>query len=227
MPRWLQYTFAATIALLLVVAPLTYARYRHNRLRNFHIVRPGVLYRSGQLSRAGLARVIYDHGIKTVVTLRSGHLPGEPAPDLAEEEYCDREQIKYFRLPQQPWEAPDGSVPNEINVIKFREIMADPANYPVLVHCLAGKHRTGAMCAVFRMEHDHWTNQQALDELRFIGFDKLDETPDVLGYLESYRPAWVQATSLSTPSHSPHSYLEAQKQFVPLDYLPKAPVPRR
>jgi protein tyrosine/serine phosphatase len=194
MPRWLQYTFAALLVSVIVGAPLVYARYRHNRLRNFHVVRDGVLYRSGQLSKNGLIRVLHDYGIKTVVTLRSGKLPGELPPDLAEEEYCKKGEINYIRLPQLPWEGPDGSVPNEVNVIAFREIMRDPANYPVLVHCLAGKHRTGSMCAVFRMEQDYWTNQQAIDELRTYGFDKLDETLDVLGYMEQYRPTWISGT---------------------------------
>src|SRR5439155_22624086 len=118
----------------------------------------GVLYRSGQLSLSGLQRVLYDYRIKTVVTLRYCKQPGDPPPDLTEEEYCIKEEINYFRLPQLIWEGADGSCPNEVNVIAFREIVNDPANYPVLVHCLAGKHRTGAFCAVYRMEHDGWTN---------------------------------------------------------------------
>ncbi|HYV39841.1 MAG TPA: tyrosine-protein phosphatase, partial [Gemmataceae bacterium] len=89
------------------------------------------------------------------------------------------------------WDAPDGSVPNEVSVIKFREIMSNPANYPVLVHCLAGKHRTGAMCAVFRMEFDHWSNEQAIDELKLYGYDNVEEHLDLLGYLERYQPTWV------------------------------------
>jgi tyrosine-protein phosphatase SIW14 len=83
----------------------------------------------------------------------------------------------------------------KINVIKFREIMNNPANHPVLVHCLAGKHRTGAMCAVFRMEQDHWSNQQAIKEVELYGFDNLSETFDVLRYLEQYRPLWCQPTA--------------------------------
>jgi tyrosine-protein phosphatase SIW14 len=190
MSRWLQCFFAVLLALILVGAPLAYARYRHHRLRNFKVVREGVLYRSGQMTLSGLQRVLHDHGIQTVVTLRSAHQPGDPEPDEAEEEYCRKQGIIYLRLPQLPWGASDGSVPNDINVAKFRAIINNPANFPVLVHCLAGKHRTGAMCAVFRMEHDHWTNAQAIDELKLHGFDRLDETLDLLGYLESYRPAW-------------------------------------
>jgi len=112
MPRWLQYTFAISIALLILGAPLVYSRQRHNRIRNFHVVRDGVLYRSGQDSIAGLQRLIHDHRIKTVVTLRYPQKSGDRAPDLAEEEFCKKQEITYFRLPQKPWEAPDGSVPS-------------------------------------------------------------------------------------------------------------------
>ncbi len=188
MPRWLQYVFAACIAALLVGGPCAYARYRHHTLRNFHVVREGVLYRSGQLSLDGLKRVIHDHRIRTVVTLRYAQNPDDLPPDWEEEEYCRKEEINYFRLPQKPWEGPGGTVPNEVNVVKFREIMNDPANYPVLVHCLAGKHRTGAMCAIFRMEKDRWSNQQAIDELALYGYDNVGDHLDLLGYLARYRP---------------------------------------
>jgi tyrosine-protein phosphatase SIW14 len=188
MPRWLQCVFAGFILLLLVGGPCAYARYRHHTLRNFHVVHEGILYRSGQLTVAGLARLVHDYRIKTVVTLRDAHNPGDEPPDLDEEEWCRKEELNHFRLPQLPWLAHDGSVPNQVNVDRFLEIMNNPANYPVLVHCLAGKHRTGAMCAVFRMEHDHWTNQQAIDELELYGFENLYETLDVLDYLRNYQP---------------------------------------
>jgi tyrosine-protein phosphatase SIW14 len=140
-----------------------------------------------------------------VITLRAPSGPTDSPPDWAEEEYCKKEAINHFRLPQKEWEAADGSVPNEINVVKFREIMNNPANYPVLIHCLAGKHRTGAMCAVFRMEHDHWTNQQAIDELSLYGYDNVTDHADVQGYLKRYRPTWAPSVRMGrgeTPTQS-------------------------
>jgi tyrosine-protein phosphatase SIW14 len=190
MPRWLQYTFACFIGLLLFGVPCVYARYCYRTWRNFHVVSDGILYRSGQLTLDGLAQVVHDFRIKTVVTLRDAHIVGDDPPDLDEEEWCRKEELNHFRLAPQPWVAADGSVPNLVNVVKFREIMSNPANYPVLVHCLAGKHRTGAMCAVFRMEHDHWTNQQAIDELEVYGYDNVQEHLDLLGFLTAYRPRW-------------------------------------
>jgi tyrosine-protein phosphatase SIW14 len=191
MPRWLQYTFAGFIAILLVGIPCVYARYRYQALRNFHVVREGVLYRSGQLSLNGLAQVVHDFRIRTVVSLRDAHVPGNEPPDKGEEEWCVKEELNYFRMAPRPWIAGDGSVPNEINVVKFCEIMNNPANYPVLVHCLAGKHRTGAMCAVYRMEHDHWNNRQAIEELDRYGYDNIQEHLDLLEFLQKYQPTWA------------------------------------
>ena len=81
------------------------------RGRNFHIVREGVLYRSGQISVEGLQRLVHDYQIKTVITLRDAQRPGDPPPDLAEEEWCRKEEILHVRIPPRAWEAADGSVP--------------------------------------------------------------------------------------------------------------------
>lgn len=177
---------------VIVGVPVGYASYRNANLRNFAPVKPGVLYRSGQLSLTGLQRVINDFGIHTVITLRDAEIAGNRPPDWREEQFCKDQDIKYVRLRPQHWYAPPtgGPVPAEAGLKRFLAIMDDPANYPVLVHCFAGIHRTGAYMAVYRMEVDHWDNTAALDELRACGYRHLDDEWDVLGYLESYQPRW-------------------------------------
>jgi protein tyrosine/serine phosphatase len=180
-------TFAGLLTVaFLIAAPVVYAVHERNQMRNFHVVKDGVLYRSGQMSLPGLKRVVHDYGIKFVVSLRDSAQP----TDLAEEQYCKDEGIQFARMPPRHWEAPVGPAPVEENVVRFRAIMADPANYPVLVHCFAGVHRTGAFCAIYRMEQDHWTNTEAIRELKESGYINLDEELDVLGYLEAYKPTW-------------------------------------
>ncbi len=108
---------------------------------------------------------------------------------LAEEEYCRAEEINYYRISPQSWLAPDGRLPAaEVGVRRFRKIMEDPKNYPVLIHCFAGIHRTGAFCAIYRMEYEHWTNAQAIAEMRACGYKDLDDEEDLLDYLEQYQP---------------------------------------
>jgi len=105
-----------------------------------------------------------------------------------------------LRLPPLNWWAIDGSVPAEVNVRKFLEIMDDPNNYPVLIHCFAGSHRTGAYCAIYRMEYEHWSNEDAMDEMRAAGYLSIYDDWDILGYLERYRPRWkARADGTSLP----------------------------
>jgi tyrosine-protein phosphatase SIW14 len=190
MPRSLSYLFGTLIAGLIVAGPLVYAKYRHHALRHFHVVEEGILYRSGQLTLDGLKRLIHDRGIKTVITLRDAAQPGNPAPDLEEEKYCRSQELNYLRIPPQPWWASDGSVPAARGVKQFVEVLRDPANYPVLIHCFAGIHRTGAYCAVYRMEFHHWDNARAIAEVVAHGYDNLNEEMDLLSFLENYRPEW-------------------------------------
>ena len=192
MPRLLPRLFGLFIVFLLVAGPFAYSRYRQATMRGFHVVQDGVLYRSGQMSLDGLKRVIHDFGIKTIITLRDATHPGDGPPDLEEEKYCKAEELNYIRIPPRSWEeASDGTVPADQGVKRFLQIMNDPANYPVLVHCFGGIHRTGAFCAVYRMEHDHWSNAQAIAEMRVYGYRNIEDEWDLLGYLEKYRPSWM------------------------------------
>jgi tyrosine-protein phosphatase SIW14 len=190
MPRSVKLFYAALIVVLIIGGPLAYARHRHNRWRNFHVVRDGVLYRSGQVSLDGLQRICHDYQIKTVITLRDAQRPGDPPPDRADEEWCIKEEINFVRITPRAWEAADGSAPAAQGVAVFLQVMKDPANYPVLIHCLAGKHRTGAYCAVYRMECEKWTNQQAIEEMKVYGYDNVQEHLDLLTFLENYQPTW-------------------------------------
>ena len=190
MPRFLPYLLGTLLAVLLIAGPIGYASYRSTHFRNLHVVREGVLYRSGQLSRFGLQCTIHDHNIKTVVTLRDALYPDQAPPDRTEEAYCRAQEINYYRISPRNWWAPDGSVPAEEGVRQFREIMDNPNNYPVLVHCFAGIHRTGAYCAIYRMEYQHWSNAQAIAEMRALGYRDLEDEWDLLTYLEEYVPRW-------------------------------------
>jgi protein tyrosine/serine phosphatase len=212
MPRAFRYLFSLLILALLIVGPIAYASYRSAQFRNFRIVRDGILYRSGQMSLSGLKQILRDYEIRTVVSLRDAAHKGDPPPDLAEEEYCKKEEINYVRISPAEWWASDGSVPAEKGVSRFRDLMRDPANYPVLVHCFAGIHRTGAFCAVYRMEFEHWSNAEAINEMKAYGYRNIDDEWDLLGYLEKYQPTWKKTNEINAPERSVSYYHPTLKE---------------
>jgi protein tyrosine/serine phosphatase len=185
MPRSIHLALALLIATLLVAGPWWYKLAYERHYRSFHVVQEGVLYRSGQLDVEGLKRIVRDYRIKTIISLRDK----ETQSDLQEVEWADKVCLNHVRIPPRPWSAADGSVPAEEGLATFRRVMDDPANYPVLIHCFAGIHRTGAYCAVFRIDYHGWTNREAIAEMRTLGYVTLDGDQDILAFLEHYRPA--------------------------------------
>jgi protein tyrosine/serine phosphatase len=200
MRRLLVSVLGVATVLALIVGPVVYAFHEEKQTLNLRVVRDGVLYRSAQMTPHGLKRVIHDYGIRTVVSLRDEDRPD----DLAEEAYCRKEEVNFYRLPPRHWEAINGPPEVEPNVCKWRDIISDPDNYPILVHCFAGIHRTGAYVAIYHMERDHWSNDEAIADLVAGGYTTLKYDLDLLGYLEQYRPTWKQSSEPPTaPPHPP------------------------
>lgn len=198
MPRTIPWRWAPAVLLTLFVTLGPYLAYRasyaeHKRLR---VVKPGVLYRSGQMTVAGFRDAIACFGIKTIINLQDEY----PDPDLDESfwsfgtmketDLCQRLGVRYVYI--QPDLIPRRQVPaaRPRSIEKFLAVMDDPENYPVLIHCKAGLHRTGVMNAVYRMEYENQTPRQAVEELRMHGFGDFACTGHndyIQQYILSYR----------------------------------------
>ena len=98
-------------------------------------------------------------GIKTVIDLREDY-------KKTEETWVRDLGMTYVRIPlktrvaatQEQWKS-------------FLGLVNDPANQPVYVHCKGGRHRTGAMTAIYRITHDSWTADQAYQEMKDYDFE--------------------------------------------------------
>ncbi|MFO0806655.1 MAG: dual specificity protein phosphatase family protein [Gemmataceae bacterium] len=183
-------SFLAAATLALVVAPpLLYSSHRQTTIRNFHVVQDGVLYRSGQLTPDTFQRVLDECSIRTVVTMRTTRDQSRPYPDAWEETVCAGRNVKHVRLLPKVWgENEKGEIPADENVKRFLDLMADPANHPVLIHCFAGIHRTGTMCALFRIENQGWSADRAIEEMQLRGFAPEDMHEHIETYLRGYKP---------------------------------------
>jgi len=98
-------------------------------------------------------------GIKTIIDLRRDYIPEE-------RQWANQLGLSYFNLPLKPSKS---ATKEETEY--FLRLVNDPANAPVYVHCKGGRHRTGALTAVYRITHDGWTAQQAFEEMKKYDFN--------------------------------------------------------
>ncbi len=98
-------------------------------------------------------------GIKGVINLTSDDA------DASEKGMAERAGMHYFQIPMTTHE-----VPTSAQLAEFMKIVGDPANQPVYVHCVGGRHRTGVMTATYRMMHDGWDSARAFAEMKQYKF---------------------------------------------------------
>ena len=78
--------------------------------------------------------------------------------------------------------------PTDAQVAQFFDIVTNPANQPVYVHCAGGRHRTGTMTALYRMTYDGWNAQQAYGEMQQYHFEGWPDHPVLRNYVYAYHP---------------------------------------
>src|SRR5215470_8380282 len=98
-------------------------------------------------------------GVKTVIDLTDDD--SEPM----EAAMVGRAGMKAIRMPMNTHTPPTSS-----QIAQFLTFVNDPANQPVYVHCVGGRHRTGVMTAVYRMTQDGWSADQAFQEMKRFKF---------------------------------------------------------
>ena len=204
MPVWVRWVLAVGVVALVAGPPFALYRAEYAHTKRLREVTPGRFYRSGQMTAPGLREIVERYGIKTVINLQHE----EPDPilldhwmgrgQIRESQLCEELGVKYVLL------TPDILPPgNKLDmtppaVEAFRKILDDESNYPVLLHCRAGLHRTGRLTAVYRMEYEGWDVREALRELRAngYGYTMASEADDfIIQFVQNYQPRGKAARS--------------------------------
>ncbi len=194
------------VGLLLVASvgaiPALYWRMHYTEHKRVREVSPGRFYRSGQMTEERLRAFIREHGIKTVINLQDENPDPLLAknyfggPKVKESVVCEQEGAKYILL---SWDGELGLIPRESATAEVRpkvidnfiELIDKEENYPILIHCLAGLHRTGRLVAVYRMEKENWTVGEAIQEIRANGYgDRKCTSADdyIYTFFGNYKP---------------------------------------
>jgi protein tyrosine/serine phosphatase len=143
---------------LLAVAQAAETPARHKvRVKNFGCINEN-FYRGAQPEK-GDYEDLAAMGVKTIIDLQREGEASEP-------KMVEAAGMKFYRIPMSDKEPP----PPE-QVTEFLKLVNDPANQPVFIHCKGGRHRTGAMTAVYRMTHDQWAADRAWQEMKQFDFE--------------------------------------------------------
>lgn len=97
-------------------------------------------------------------GVRTIIDLRN-----DPAP--YEKPLATAAGLRYINLPMS-----DKHYPPPETASQFLAIANNPLNWPIYVHCIGGRHRTGVMTAVYRMTVDKWDLNRAYEEMKHYDF---------------------------------------------------------
>ncbi len=138
---------------IVVIALLGYDAWNMRINNNFGVITPNKVYKSGAIHANDIGNYIKKYNIKTVIDLRDTQ--NQKTNRVEEEKAIDQiDGTRYVNItsPQ---------VPTKKNLKKFFEVLDDKANYPVLIHCYHGLGRTMLYTALYRIEYENFTNEDA------------------------------------------------------------------
>ncbi|HEX3872223.1 MAG TPA: hypothetical protein VHV77_17380, partial [Pirellulales bacterium] len=178
-PRKRRSPFWTLLSLLLVLGVgLSAAGFKRYHLKRLEAVRKDVLYRCAQPTEWGLRYLINHCAVKTIVSLQlfdsqlyRGCLDPWGPSGVKESQFVPSLGARLVQWPMGeeacwPW-------PTPWQLEAFLGLMDDPENLPVAVHCQGGRHRTGTVTAIYRMEYDRWPADRAIAEMHSFDFPEI------------------------------------------------------
>ena len=127
-------------------------------VKRFRYVAPGLL--CGGQPEPGALTILKKGGVRTIIDLRdSAHSTRN------EEQVAKLLGLTYYNIPLSHHE----KISSE-TITKYLSIVNDPQQQPVFMHCRAGRDRTAAMIAVYRLNKEGWTASKSYEEMVSSGF---------------------------------------------------------
>ncbi len=188
-PKRRAWILALAVTTIAVVAGLAYRQ--HHRYKHLAVHDPGMVYRSAWLEPDVLREVIEKYQIRTVVNLCQ---PGELGEDRwrRERQVVQNAGARLLELPM-----PVTVDPVDPAIAKHVEMLGNPDNYPLLVHCQHGVTRTAKLLAIYDIVYRNMSAAQSLAAQPLFGRD--DHNVNVRAFAKrfekSYRNLYPQASA--------------------------------
>jgi tyrosine-protein phosphatase SIW14 len=170
------------IVLFFLGLPLFAAQPSVPGIGNFYKVNEHV-YRGAQPTEEGF-QYLAKLGVKTVIDLREDdeRTPGERRD-------VTTAGMTYVNVPMTGL-----TPPTEAEITKILALLEDETGGPVFVHCKAGKDRTGAVMAAYRIDHDQWDSARALKEAMSDGMSFFQGPRQ--NYIKAFQARTVEAKTV-------------------------------
>jgi hypothetical protein len=152
---------------LSAVATASWLVYRHHkRYKHLAVHHAHMVYRSAWLEPDAFRELIEEYQIRTVLNLcELDELGVEQC--LAERKAVSGSGARLIEMPM-PAATLD---PAEPEIGKFVAVLANPENYPLLVHCQHGVTRTAKVLVMYDILFRHMTAEQSISAMPLFGHD--------------------------------------------------------
>lgn len=187
---WLRRAIAAMVVTLVFASIWTVVVKNRFYVVNFGVVEPGALYRSGQLSKNSVRKVLQDNHIELIVNLCA---PNPKDANVAAEEKAaadlgiDRQSF--------PLRGDGRGDPNMYVKAVQAIVAARKAGKPVLVHCAAGAQRTSGVIACYQVIIEGKSEDAAFREAQRYLYDP-KHNPYLRPYFDEHLPEWRKALTV-------------------------------
>ena len=171
------------LVLIVTAALVTAANLSAPGIPNFQQVNDHV-WRGGQPTGEGW-KSLTNLGVKTVIDLRREGESGEHSIE-GEAQAVRAAGMSYVSIPMMG--AP--AAPTQDQIAKALNALGSGS--PIFLHCKEGKDRTGTAIACYRIAHEGWNKEKALEEAKRYG----------LHWYEIGMKAYVQSFDPDTVAHS-------------------------